>query len=94
MRRIAPVRAAVAGKVEVDDLRDVRQPVEVRLEVGVVEAPRPAVQQDDGRSLAELRPVGHQCRPFDVEPQPHSVDLDVHPASFAPVRGGRVRLLA
>jgi hypothetical protein len=70
----------VAAQVQVDHLRRLRKPSEVRLEVRVVEASRPAVQQDDGRPLAHRWAVGHERGAVDVEPEPCSVHLDVHAA--------------
>jgi hypothetical protein len=82
-RRVAPVGTAVAGEVQVDDLSHLGEPREVGLEVGVVEASRAAVQEDDGRPLAHRRPVGHERGTVDVEPQALSIDLDVHPLALA-----------
>ena len=59
-RRVAPLGTAMTGQVQVNDLRYVREPCEVRLEVGVVEAPGPAVQQHDGGPLSHLGAVGHK----------------------------------
>ena len=75
---VAPLGAAVAAQVQVDHLRRLRKPSEVRLEVRVVEASRPAVQQDDGGPLAHRGAVGHERGAFDVEPEACSVHLDVH----------------
>jgi len=51
-RRVGPGGPAMAPQVEVDDLQVAGQPVEVRLEVGVVIATWPSVHEDDGGSLA------------------------------------------
>ena len=48
--RVAPVGTAVAAQIEVHDLCRLREPVEVGLEVRVVEAPRAAVEEHHGRS--------------------------------------------
>ncbi len=67
-RRIAAIAAPVAAMVEIHDLRGLREPREVGLEVRMVEA-RAAVQQDNRRHLAHLRAVGPQLRAFNVEEQ-------------------------
>ena len=72
----------MTGQVQVDDLRHVREPREVGLEVGVVEAPGPAVQQHDGGPLAHLRAVGHEREALDVEPQSLPVHVNLHAAPF------------
>ena len=72
----------MTGQVQVNDLRYVREPCEVRLEVGVVEAPGPAVQQHDGGPLAHLGAVGHEREALDVEPEPLPVHVDLHAAPF------------
>ena len=46
---IAPRRTTVAAQVEVDDLHPRREPGEPGLEVRVVEAARPTVDQDQRR---------------------------------------------
>jgi hypothetical protein len=61
--RVAPVGAAVSRQVEVDDLRDLGKSREVGLEVRVVEAAGPAVEQDDGGPLAHLAAVGTSFGP-------------------------------
>jgi hypothetical protein len=77
-RRIAPLGAAVSRQIEIDDLRHLRESGEVGLEVGVVEASGPAVQQHDGRPVAHRRAFGHESGPLDVEPQAAPIDLDLH----------------
>jgi hypothetical protein len=76
--RLAPLGAAVSRKVEVDNLRRAGEQREVRLEVGVVEAPGPAVEQDDRRPLLHRGAVGHERGPVDVEPQAPSLYIDLH----------------
>jgi hypothetical protein len=66
------------GEVEVDDLRRLREPREVGLEVGVVEASRAAVQQQHRRPLPHRWAVRYERRPVDVEPEPAAVCLDAH----------------
>jgi hypothetical protein len=78
LRGIAPVRAAVSREVEVDDLRDVREPREVGLEVRVVEAAGAAVQQDDSRLLTHRRALCRELDTVDVEPEARPIDVDVH----------------
>ena len=77
VRRLAPLRPAVSQKVEVDDLRHAREQREVRFEVGVVEAPGPAVEQDDRRTLLHCSAVGHEHGAVDIEPEASS--LYIHP---------------
>ena len=81
-RRVAPLGTAMTGQVQVNDLRYFRQPCEVGLEVGVVEAPGPAVQQHDGGPLSHLRAVGHERQALDVEPEPLPVHVDLHAPPF------------
>jgi hypothetical protein len=77
LRRPA-VAAAVAAVVVVDHLRDVGHAAEERPEGGVVEAGA-AVQQEQGRLLAQHRAVGHVLRAFDVEVEADAgFDLDSH----------------
>jgi len=67
----------MAALVEVDDLGDVGQLREGRLEARVVVA-RPAVQQQ-GRLVAHRGAIGHQAGAFDVDEQGHAgFDGDVH----------------
>jgi hypothetical protein len=68
----------MSGQVQVDDLRHLGKAREVGLEVRVVEAPRAAVQEDDGRALAHLRAVRHERGALDVEPEPLPVRFDLH----------------
>ncbi len=77
--RISPLRPTMTAQVEVDHLRHIREACEVGLEVGVVVAPGPAVDEDDGRSLSHLVPVRDDERAVDVVPEPRSVHVDVHP---------------
>ena len=76
-RLIAAIAAPVAAMVEIDDLRDLREPREVGLEVRMVEA-RPAMQQDHRRHLAHLRAVGPQLRAFDIEEQANIANIYSH----------------
>ena len=76
-RRIAVIAAAVPAMVEIDDLRSLREPREVGLEVRMVEA-RAAMQQDDRRHLAHLRAVGPQLRAFHIEEQSNVTNLYAH----------------
>ena len=66
------------AQIEIDHLRHLREPREVGLEVRVVEAPGPAVQQHDGGPLAHSIAVGHERSTLDVEPQALVADLDLH----------------
>src|ERR671924_443990 len=77
-RGVAPLRPAVPGEVEIDDLRDLGEPREIGLEVRVVEAARAAVQEDDRRPLVHASTSGHERWAVDVEPQPRPVDVDDH----------------
>ena len=76
-RRIAVIAAPVAAMVEVHDLRSLREPREVGLEVRMVEA-RATVQQDYRRHLAHLRAVGPQLRAFNIEEQTNVANLYAH----------------
>jgi hypothetical protein len=62
-RRVAPLRPAVSAQVQVDHLRCLRQPAEVGLEVGVVVAPGPAVQEHDGGRSSIAGPSGTSAGP-------------------------------
>src|SRR4029453_13790963 len=77
-------RPAMIAQVEVDHLRQRRQPREVRLEVGVVVAARSTVDKHDRGVLAHPGAVRYQCAPIDVEPQPGAVHGDVHGRRYAP----------
>ena len=68
----------MVSEVEIDDLRDGCQPGELGLEVGVVISAGAAVDQDDGRALTHPIAIGHERRPFDVEPQDRAVEIDPH----------------
>ena len=81
-RRVAPFGTAMTGQVQINDLRYVREPCEVRLEIGVIKAPGPAVQQQDGGSLAHVWAVGHERETFDIEPELLPVQVDLHAALF------------
>lgn len=82
---IVPGRSPVTAEVEIDDLRDVTQRSEVRLEVRVVVRARSAVDEDDGRLRPHRRVVGHQLAPIDIEPEPRPVGFDLH-LTFLPGR--------
>ena len=68
----------MTGQVQVNDLRYLRQLCEVRLEVGVVETPGPAVQHHDGGPLSHLGAFGHKRQALDVEPEPLPVHVHLH----------------
>jgi hypothetical protein len=68
----------VPRQIEIDDLRHLREPREVWLEAGVVEAPRPTVEQHDGGPLEHPIAVGHEHRTVDVEPQAGVPHRDLH----------------
>jgi hypothetical protein len=90
-RRVAPVGTPVSGQVEVDDLRDFREPGEGGLEVGVVEAPGPAVQEHDGGPLAHLRALSDEGGAIDIEPESGPIYRDTHrPRSIAEWSRGAV----
>jgi hypothetical protein len=76
---VAPLRSPVSTQIEVDNLGMLREPSEVRLEVRVVVDPGATVNQHHRRSLPQLAPVGHECRPVDVEPQSRPIRVDLHP---------------
>src|SRR6185436_18698288 len=46
--------------------------------IGMVEAPRAAVKEDDGRTLTHRVAFRHETRSVDVEPEAGSVHLNVH----------------
>src|SRR5450432_3830366 len=70
----------MATMVVVDDLRDVGQAREQRLEAGVVVAGA-AMQENEGRLFAELRAVGDEGRAFDVDEETElGRDGNAHPA--------------
>jgi hypothetical protein len=76
--RGAPVAAAVAAVVDIDDLRHVGQAAEQRLEAAVVVA-RAAMQQHERGLLTQLRAVGHEAGAFDVDKEAHAgFDGDEH----------------
>ena len=78
VRCFAPRGSPVTPEIEIDDLSDVTQGSKMRLEVRVVVRPRPAVDEDDGRSRPHPWAVGHHLEPVDVEPEPRPVDFDLH----------------
>ena len=55
-RRVAPLRAAMSAQIQVDHLCRLRQPSELGLEVGVVEASGSAMQQHQERWAARASP--------------------------------------
>jgi hypothetical protein len=73
----------VSAQVQVDNLRLSRQAGKVGLEVGVVVALGPAVQQHHGGPLRHLRAAGHGRGTVNIEPQPGPVHLDVHATLFS-----------
>ena len=76
----------MSAQVEVDHLRLVGQPGEVRFEVGVVVGERTAVHQHHGRTPAHPAAVRDEERAVDVEPEPRPV----YPTSTLPtMTGGR-----
>ena len=81
-----PSRSGRARQVQIDDLCDGGEPSEVGLEVQMVEAPRPAVQEDERAPLTHPRAVRNERRAVDVEPQARPVHVDPHgPGSIANV---------
>ena len=84
--RRAPVTAAGAAQVGVDDLRPGREPrADLNLEEAVVE-PWAGMQQDDGLPLAHPGPLGHELRALDIEEKAHVADLDPHGATLLSAR--------
>jgi hypothetical protein len=80
----ATVAAAMAAVVVVDDLRDVGQAREQRLEAGVVVAGA-AVEEDEGGLFAEGRAVGDEGGTFDVDEETEvGGDGDSHDRRLAP----------
>ena len=75
--RVSVLAAAIAAVVEVDDLCDVGEGRERRLEKAVVEA-RPPMQQQDGGPLAHRRPIRHEAKAFHIEIQAYAVHADKH----------------
>jgi hypothetical protein len=73
----APIAAAIAAMVELNDLHDVGE-----LRVGGLEermiAARTAVQQKHRRHLTHPRPIGAQLGPFDIEEQPATANINPH----------------
>jgi hypothetical protein len=65
---IPPGGPAVPAQVEVDHLRALGEPGEVRFEVGVVVDPGTAVNKNHGWVLPQLAAVGYEFRRVDVEP--------------------------
>ncbi len=63
--------------VEVDDLRNVRQPRVARLERRVVAA-RPAVKEKQRRHFAHAGAVGTQLGALDIEEHPNITNLNAH----------------
>ncbi len=78
----AAVAAALAAVVQVDDLGDVPQAREGRLEGRVVEA-GPAVEQQEGGELPHGRPVRDELRALHVEEEAGVARLHAHAASLA-----------
>ena len=73
-----PCGATVSAQVQVDDLRGPGQAPEVGLEVGMVIGARATVQEHDRRPLPHRGALRDERRPIAVEPQPGSVDVDLH----------------
>lgn len=83
----ASIAAAVTAMVVIDDLRDVGEARERRLETRVV-VTRSAVQQHQRRLGEQRRAVGHVAGALDVDEQPHAgFDLDAHQAMVLAVAG-------
>jgi hypothetical protein len=68
----------VPTQIEVDDLGMLGKSAKVRLEVGVVESARAAMNQQHRRPLPHLFAVEHEGRPLDVEPQSRPIHVDMH----------------
>lgn len=72
------VAAAVAAVIHVDDLRNVGQAREQRLETRMVVAGA-AVQQDQRRLLAHARPIGYEAGALDIDKEADAgLDFDGH----------------
>jgi hypothetical protein len=100
--RVVARRPAVVAQVDIDHLSRGGQRADVGLEIGVVEAARSPVYDDDRGALPHPRPVGHERRSVDIEPQPGTVDVDMHadsprlvqPTSLRPGGGALSRVAA
>ena len=72
------------AQIQVDHLRLLVQGLEVGLEVGVGEAPRPAVQQHNRGAVAHPPALGYQRGPADIEPEPRAVHANIDRPSTSP----------
>src|SRR5262245_6749462 len=80
-RRLAGHAAPVAAMVDVDNLRDIRETIEVGPKTGMIESGT-AMQHDQRRLLAHLRTVDRKLGSNDVEEDALPVrKLNEHPYS-------------